>query len=375
MTIACLLHYVNHMNFMKYIIFFIVTIIAFVSCSSDQKNKEYLPKASGKSGDLLIIMDSVQWRGELGDEVRKVFAAEVPGLPQSEPMFNILWVHPSKGLSMLNQMRNLLYVFTLDQKTQGSVLLRRQFSPETLAKISSDTTFYLSTDQDEFSKGQQVMYLFGDTEQNLTNRLINQRQSLIDYFNRSERRRMYADLFKTKGTKGLTEFLSKEQKVEIHVPVGYRLADKQNDFVWLRSITAQTDKDIVISWKPYESEYQLLPDSVIYWRNDIAKKYLYEDPENIESYLVTEEEDASVQARQVKLNEHFAMELRGLWRTNNRSMGGPFVSYALIDQPRGLLYYIEGFAYAPGKDKREMMRELETILWTFKTSAQIDVNN
>ena len=52
-------------------------------------------------------------------------------------------------------------------------------------------------------------------------------------------------------------------------------------------------------------------------------------------------------------------------------MGGPYIGYALVDQAKGRLYYIEGFAYAPGKDKREIIRELETILWTFRTSEDL----
>jgi hypothetical protein len=65
------------------------------------------------------------------------------------------------------------------------------------------------------------------------------------------------------------------------------------------------------------------------------------------------------------------MELRGLWRTNNKSMGGPFISYALVDQDRGLLYYIEGFTFSPGKPQREIIRELEAILKTFQTSSEL----
>ena len=84
-----------------------------------------------------------------------------------------------------------------------------------------------------------------------------------------------------------------------------------------------------------------------------------------------EKQNADVLTKQVNFNGHFAMEIRGLWRTNNVTMGGPFVGYAIADEPQGLMYYIEGFAYAPGKGKREFMRELETILWTFKTSADL----
>ena len=65
------------------------------------------------------------------------------------------------------------------------------------------------------------------------------------------------------------------------------------------------------------------------------------------------------------------MQIRALWRTNTTTMGGPYIGYALVDQPKGRLYYIEGFAFAPGKDKREIMRELDTILSTFRTSADL----
>ena len=91
--------------------------------------------------------------------------------------------------------------------------------------------------------------------------------------------------------------------------------------------------------------------------------------------MVTERENFDVIARQVTLNKHFAMEIRALWRTNNLTMGGPYVGYALVDQPRGRLYYLEGFAYAPGKDKREIVRELDTILGTFRTSEDLGIKN
>jgi hypothetical protein len=337
-----------------------------MGCSAGD-NPDYLPKASGKPGDLLIIMDSLQWQGNLGHEVRKIFAAEVPGMPQKEPMFNIISLHPVSK-TLLHQMRNIVYVFTLDQNTPGSKFLRRKFSAQTIEKIKSDTSFHLSTLKDEFAKGQHVMYLFGATEEDLTQYLERQKQSIIDYFNKMERDRMTKDLIKQRNP---SQFLAKELKFDMVIPMTYKLADRSKDFVWFRQIGSNSDKDIFVSWKPYVSEYQLLPDSLIAWRDEVLKAHVFEDPERPESYLITEQEDSKVQARHLSFNKNFSIELRGLWRTYNRTMGGPFLSYALVDQSRGLLYYIEGFAYNPGRDKREMIRELETLLWTFKTSDQL----
>jgi hypothetical protein len=217
------------------------------------------------------------------------------------------------------------------------------------------------------------MYLFSNTEEHLIKHLKENHQYLVDYFNNVERKRLEAKLFKTTTTKGVTDLLRKENQCELRVPFGYKMVQKENDFIWFRQMDAEIDKDVFISWKKYESEYQLLPDSLIAWRDNIAKKYLFEDPANPNSHLVTETTVPfnPVRARQLTVNNKFTMELRGLWKTNNHTMGGPFISYSLVDEPRGLIYYIEGFAYSPGKDQRETVRELETILSSFRTSDQI----
>ena len=356
---------------MKYTALIFIGVLALITGCDKEKNSEYLPKANGKPGEIVLILDSVQWKGKLGSEIKKIFRAQVPGLPQDEPMFKVIWAHPDRNQRLLTTLRNLVYVFTLDQNTLGSKTLKKGISPETIARIQQDTSFYLSIIKDEYARGQEVMYLFGATEENLIRHLRENGKEIIDHFNNLERARLAKNLFDRKTTEGINAFLRREQQIEINIPSGYKLADKRTDFVWFRRINPDTDKDIFITWKPYESEYQFLPDSVIAWRDATAKKYLFEDPKNPISYLVTETEDADVLSQQVNFNGQFAMEIRGLWRTNNRTMGGPFVGYAIADEALGRIYYVEGFAFAPGKDKREFVRELEAILWSFKTSEAI----
>lgn len=349
-----------------------------VGCSMSEKQRvENLPTATGKPGDMIVIMDSVQWRGELGAELRKILRQEVPGLPREEPFFDVIYVYPRKGYTLLTQIRNLVFVFTLDQQTSGSQIMKENFSEETLMKIRTDSTFFLATAKDEYSRGQEVMYLFSDTQENLIKHLRKNTRYIQDYFNTIEKRRLQASLTKATTTKGITEQLRKENNFEIRVPFGFKVADKQEDFVWLRLMDSRVDKNVFISWKPYESEYQLLPDSLVYWRNEIARQYLFEDPDNPESYLVTETTVPfkPLKATQVNFNNRFAMELRGLWKTNTNTMGGPFISYGLVDEQRQMIYYIEGFCFSPGKDQRETIRELEAILWSFKPSADLPSTN
>lgn len=355
---------------MKYIALLTVAISLFLAgCGG--KDSDNLPRATGKAGEILLIMDSLQWNGRVGAEIKKILRAEVPALPQDEPMFSVIYTHPERNMRLLTSLRNIIYVFTLDQNSPGTRRVTRTITPETIERINQDTSFFMSNRKDVFARGQEVMYLFGSNEDLLIDHLRKNGKKIIDHFNRLEKERLARSLFTKQATDGVSAFLRRDQKVEISIPVGYKLADRRDDFVWMRQIGANTDKDIFITWKPYESEYQFLPDSLIAWRNETAKKYLFEEPSNPISYLVTEEQNARVLSQQVNFNGHFAMEIRGLWRTNTRTMGGPFIGYGIADEPQGLIYYIEGFAYAPGTDKREFMRELETILWSFKTSADL----
>jgi hypothetical protein len=355
------------------VIFLLILSFLFSCTFSEKQRVENLPAATGKSGDIIVIMDSIQWKGELGNELRKILRQEVHGLPREEPLFNVIYVYPRKGYTLLTQIRNLVFVFTLDQHTSGSQIMKESFSEETLTKIRTDSTFFLATSQDEYSRGQEVMYLVGDTQENLIKHLRKNARYIQDYFNTAEKKRLQASLAKAATTKGITDQLRKENNFEIQVPFGFKVADKQADFVWLRLMDSRIDKNIFISWKPYTSEYQLLPDSLVYWRDEIAHKYLFEDPDNPESYLLTETTVPfkPLKATQVNFNNKFAMELRGLWKTNTNTMGGPFISYGLIDEKRQILYYIEGFCFSPGKDQRETIRELEAILWSFKPSEDL----
>ncbi|MFN3839839.1 MAG: DUF4837 family protein [Cyclobacteriaceae bacterium] len=350
--------------------FVLLVLLALLAASCNQKNPEYLPVATGKPGDMILIMDSVQWNGPVGNALRKIFKAEVPGLPREEPMFNLIYVHPRKGTTLLTQIRNLVFVFTLDQNTPGSQILRESFDEETLTRIQSDSSFFVSTASNEYARGQEVMYLFGNTEADLLRNLAENELSIRNFFNDIEKKRAVAALTATSTTRALTEFLKKENGIEIRVPFGFKVADKQPDFVWLRQMDAKVDKSVFITWKRYESEYQFLPDSLVSWRNQVLRNYLFEDPDNPDSFLVTETQVPfkPVIARQFVFNNAFAMELRGLWKTNTNTMGGPFISYAVADQQTGLIYYLEGFCYSPGKDQRETIRELEAILSTFRTS-------
>src|SRR5689334_23732036 len=112
---------------MRSLVAFLLLAIALLTAACGGKNS--LPRASGVSGDMYVVMDSIQWRGELGKVVDSLFAADMEGLPRSEPIFNMRWVDPRKLNFVLKQRRNLIFAMSLDQNTSGAAAVRRLFTP------------------------------------------------------------------------------------------------------------------------------------------------------------------------------------------------------------------------------------------------------
>jgi len=194
---------------------------------------------------------------------------------------------------------------------------------------------------------------------------------MVSFVNEKERERLKKALFKAGQVKGVTDLLVREYQCELKIPYGYKLADKQPDFLWVRQLNPRDSKEIFVARKPYSSQDDFRKEKLIRFRDDICRKYLFGDPENPESYLMTETKHIPVIADTINFNGHFAIHLTGLFRSNDLLLGGPFTGFALVDEGKQQFYYIEGFTISPSKDQRELVRELETILYTFRTSAEI----
>ena len=340
-----------------------------ISCSS---NKENIPAATGVSGSIYVIMDSLQWRSPLGKTLDSIFSADMQGLPREESIFKFRWINPRKLNYVLKQSRNLIFVMTLDQHSEGSTIVRKLFTPESIEKIKAKPTDYVATTQNIFAKGQEVMYLYGTTQETLLQNIRANATRLVEYFNQKERERILKALFKAGQVTGVSDILVKEFNCNLKAPFGYKMADRKPDFMWLRQINPRDDKDIFIARKPYTSQEDFRKENLIRFRDEVCRNHLFEDPDRSDSYLLTETSIpfAQVTADTVNFNGQFAIKLRGLWRSNTFQMGGTFEGFALVDEGTHQFYYIEGFTFSPGKDQREIMRELETILYTFRTSSQ-----
>jgi len=77
--------------------------------------------------------------------------------------------------------------------------------------------------------------------------------------------------------------------------------------------------------------------------------------------MITEEAYAPYLSK-ITFDSKETFETKGTWELNNDFMSGPFINYAIIDTQYNRILVLEGFCYAPSKEKRDLMHELESII-------------
>lgn len=352
------------------LILLIISLTYACNLRETARRKENLPKAKGMPGEIVMVMDSAEWEGELGNAVRSVFQQTVPELPRDEPMFDVNYIDPRNFQSIFTTAKNIVFVTVLQSNNPGNRKLKTFFTKESLEKIAQDSSIFMFPKEDEFARGQQILHLFGETEDQLIENLASHREQIQDFFNEVVQKRTYETLYSGKPVAGIMNRIKEKFGVEIKVPYGYEIAMDEDEFIWVRNFTPQIDKNFFISYVDYTSQDQFSLDSLISIRERIVKPYVLYKPEDPESYMVTETQYQDVLRKEVNFDGHYAVQLKGLWKLNKFTMGGPFVSYAMVDESTNRLYYIEGFLYSPGIDQRENMRELNVILNTFKLPSK-----
>lgn len=335
------------------------------SCTEATRGK---PEAIGLPGRINIIITPELKNGPVGQILDSLLTAELEVTPRDETIFNIKFVEPDQINRSHKSMRNLIVAFTFNDLSQDAGKVKSLITTASLEKLKTDTSMFVTTQAETWARDQDVMYLFSNSPQQLAKKILQNSKRITSFFNEKEKERLRKGIIKSNANKALAENIRKKSGFSIKIPFGYQLADQREDFLWLRQINPMDDKDIWIARKKFNSLQDFEQLNLIRFRNEVCKKYLFEDPEKQDTYLVTETSVSykPVITKTINFKGQYAVEMRGLWKTNIPSMGGPFIGYALVDESTGYFYYIEGFVFSPAKPQREILRELEVILSTFE---------
>ncbi len=324
----------------KYIIFLFFTVSILSSCYTDPE--PYMPHSTGTPGHILIIMEKQKWKYGPGKIVREMFDTPYEVLPQNEPVFDYSHIPPEAFSSLLNKTRNIFI---------GKISVNVK-KPEVI--ISKNV----------HAKPQMIITVKARNNEEFENLIKQNADKIIYALTKAERERLIG----VYGGKFLEKHIYKKLKdkhnILLSIPQGYTLDVDSSNFQWLSRETPVSSQGILLWEYPYTDTLQFSLENLIQKRDSICKKYV---PGPKDSTYMTTELLIDPTYTEFMLNGNYAVMIKGLWKIAGRKdvfLGGPFVEITIADQKRGRLITADGYVYGGRKKKRELMRQVEAILFT-----------
>jgi hypothetical protein len=155
------------------------------------------------------------------------------------------------------------------------------------------------------------------------------------------------------------------------VPTSLNKYNEAQDFIWMSNGSAVARQDVLIYSYPYTDKKQLTEKALLAKRDSMLQAHI---PGSMTgSYMGTAYTFEPPVFKEIWMNDTYCAEIHGLWEMKNGEvMGGPFVSHTRLDEVNNRLITIEGFVFAPGRDKRNLIRQVEAMVYSFKMPQEVN---
>lgn len=190
----------------KYFFYLSMALVALVVASCGLKGNH---TSSGRPYELLVVVDAGVWDRAAGRALHDVLDSDMPGLPQSEPSFRIMYTSPKDYDSTLKLIRNIIIVDIKDIYTKGTFKYAKDVyaSPQLILTIQAP-------DEEVFEKF---------VEEN--------KQTIIDFFTRAEMNRQIT-LLEEKHSNFISQKIDSLFGCDIWIPSELNNSKTGEDFFW-----------------------------------------------------------------------------------------------------------------------------------------------
>ena len=321
----------------------IIALASVLSACSEKKTENRKDRSVGGTSEVLFVtQNDEQWNGQMGQAVRDFFEQEQYGLPQPEKNFRVAHINITALNDMFKKHRNLI-----------------------IGEINPDLTNPIIESQNDWQAAPQyAIKIKAKDAETWVKVFDNQKEELQKIFDKNERAR-FMDFFRPMINTKVTETLKSTYGFTMTVPEGYYVAKNQDYFTWLRREEADKSFGLIIYQLPYKSTDDLREERLIKVCDSVTKKYIPGPTDG--SYMTLDKEFVKPVFNVIPdFPAGYAVEMRGLWKTEGEFMAGPYVSYTIVNPEANKLITVEGYVYYPNKAKRDLLRQLETIIWSLK---------
>jgi len=326
------------------IIYQLAVIIAFTvfqSCSNEPVMHQNI---TGKANELVIVISDESWNGKPGELLRNTLGQQHIALPQSEPIFDLINVPQAGFKKIFRSTRNIIQTSILSTVESPGVTMKDDVwaYPQATVEIKA-------------KNAQQFEEIFNENS-----------DKILSYFLVAEKKRLTMNYVKYY-EKSVYNKLNNDFGLTMTVPPGFAIAKQKKDFIWYKYETPDISQGIILYTFPYSSDSTFTLNYLLA-KNDSILEINIPGPTD-GSYMSTEKRVDQVY-NIIEHNKNYASEMRGLWRLEGDFMGGPYISLAELDPSNQRVVVAFGYVYAPSKDKRNLLQQVEAMIYSMKFNQQ-----
>lgn len=357
---------------MKKLLSFIGTgiLLAFLltGCASENQSpvkKRVTTQAMGKLNEIFLLGDEDVMQGMVGDTINYYFQAPYLILPQPEPLYDLQFETPQtlRNNPYRKEMKVYMIVADLsDEDSPTTQIVMDDITPAKRMEIRADGGYAVTVGRNKWAGGQIVIYILGYGEDKLAECVRKNFPGIAQKLNEENRPTLEGNAYQGGENQSIEKELLEKMGVKLRVPGDYVKAiyDEETQTMWLRRDGKKENFNILIHKLKYTDEQQLTKEGLKEIRNFLGKRYVSTQIDS--TYMHINDVDLPMFVETITMDDYYTLEARGIWEIVNDYMAGPFMSYLIHNPKSNELLFVDGFVYAPGETKRDMMQELEVIL-------------
>lgn len=324
---------------MKLIKLIVLALAAVITVGCDDTSELVKQNVGGKAGEIIIVANKAEWESEPGSELRSILAAPYPYLPQSEPSYTLINIPHKSFTSLFEYHRNII-----------------------ILKVDPQLKAEFKAVEDVWAAPQTVIMITAPTKEEAAQVIAQNSQQLFNIIGQAERNRIMRNSKRYEDV-ALRQFVADKFGGSPYFPKGYSLKKQTDNFVWISYETTYINLGIFVYRIPYKDSTSVQLEGLMAATNEIMQENV---PGMVDNSYMTISSEILPGLEVMKYKNRNFVEMRGLWEVKNDFMGGPFVIQAFYDKNNPTeIIVLEGFVYAPRYDKRDYIRQVESILYSF----------
>ena len=292
---------------------FVITITLLFSCGN---NSSILPSSTGNKSDILVVATESFW-SKNKSKIKQIFEQPIYGVNAVEPTFKTIHINHFEFKNIFKRNKNIL-IFGENIKS--------------------------SIHKNKWAKNQLVVFLKENSNKMLSSETLDK---TLKIFEANE-----IDLIKNEirksSNKQVERDINNNFSVKTFFPNIYSVIENKENFFWASYNPPNVEEIQHIMFFVIDSE--IVSDTkCLNYTDSVMSKNIFGKKDN--TYVKIEELYEPICENNI---------CKGLWKLENGFMGGPFLLKKYYRDKKTIISL--GLVFAPQKNKRDYMKNLEAIL-------------